>query len=166
MSNVFIYTGEKGVGKSTYLQEIFLQKPNVCGILQPRINGIKYLVDVVSGEKRRLELENQTADEKIVTIGNYIFSEEVFLWGQQKLVDTIETTNELIIIDEIGPLELSGSGLAPVLSELISRSVAKQNKVLLIVRPALIEKVITQYSLHVPIILHHGQGLPIELFDS
>lgn len=159
MSNVFIYTGEKGVGKSTYLQELFLQKPNVCGILQPRINGIKYLVDVVTGEDRKLELDNAMHNEKVVTIGNYIFSEETFLWGQQKLIEAIQSANRLIIIDEIGPLELHGSGLEPVLAEIISKAIALGKKLLLVVRPTLIEKVTARYRLSNPIIIEHGQEL-------
>ena len=166
MSNVVIYTGEKGVGKSTYLQEIFLQKLNVCGILQPRINGIKYLVDVVSGEKRKLELDNQIGDEKVVTIGNYIFSGDTFLWGQQKLNDAIKTSSELIIIDEIGPLELSGSGLEPVLAQMIFKAISWEKKLLLVVRPKLIEKVISKYQLRIPLIIQYGKEFPIELFDS
>jgi len=163
MSNAFIYTGEKGVGKSTYLQEIFLKKPNICGILQPRINGIKCLVDVVTGEHRRLELDNAKRDEKVVTIGNYIFSEETFLWGQQKLIDAIQTSSELIIIDEIGPLELHGFGLEPVLAEIISNAIVLEKELLLVVRPTLIEKIIIQYNLSVPIVFKYGQEFPIEL---
>ena len=161
MSNVFIYTGEKGVGKSTYLQEIFLQKQNVCGILQPRINGIKYLVDVVTGEQRRLELDNAMRDEKVVTIGNYIFSEETFLWGQQKLIDAIQTPSELIIIDEIGPLELHGSGLEPVLAEIISKAITSDKKLLLVVRPNLAEEVREKYNLVNPDVIYYGERIEL-----
>lgn len=163
MNNVFIYTGEKGVGKSTYLQEMFLQKLNVCGILQPRINGIKYLVDVISGEKRKLELQNQTEEEKIVTIGNYIFSEETFLWGQQKLIYAIQSTNRLIIIDEIGPLELSGSGLEPILSEIISTAIAREEKLLIAIRPNLVEEVEEKYGLLNPVIIQYGKRITLHL---
>lgn len=166
MNNVVIYTGEKGVGKSTYLQEFFLQKQNVCGILQPRINNIKYLVDIVSGEKKRLELNKTMLDEKVVTIGNYIFAEETFLWGQQKLNDASQSTNRLIIIDEIGPLELSGSGLEPVLSEIISKAITLEKKLLLVVRPKIIDEVISKYQLLIPTVVQYGKECPIELFTS
>jgi len=163
MSSVFIYTGEKGVGKSTYLQEIFFQKQNVCGILQPRINGIKYLVDVVTGEKRRLELDNKAGEEKVITIGNYIFSEETFLWGKQKLSEAIVTTNNLFIIDEIGPLELAGSGLEPVLSEIIFKGIALMKKLLLVVRPKLVEEVKEKYGLLHPLLILYGEKFPSEI---
>ena len=166
MNNVVIYSGEKGVGKSTYLQEIFLRRLNVCGILQPRIKGVKYLVDVVTGEKRKLELQNQTEEEKIVTIGNYTFSEETFLWGQQKLMEVIKISCELIIIDEIGPLELSGSGLEPVLSEIIFKAITWEKKLLIVVRPKLIEKVISEYQLLIPTVIQYGKEFPTELFES
>ncbi|MDP1995217.1 MAG: nucleoside-triphosphatase [Ignavibacteria bacterium] len=159
MNNVFIYTGEKGVGKSTYLQEIFLRKQNVCGILQPRIKGIKYLVDVVSGEKRKLELENQTEEEKVVTIGNYIFSSEALLWAQQILVDAIQSTNKLILIDEIGPLELRGSGLEPLLSQIISKAITEEKKLILVVRPKLLEDVKEKYGLLNPVVIQYGERI-------
>lgn len=166
MSNVFIYSGEKGVGKSTFLQVMFLQKPNVCGILQPRIKGIKYLVDVVTGDKRKLELQYQTEEEKIITIGNYIFSAETFLWGQQKLVGAIQSPNTLIIIDEIGPLELSGSGLEPVLTEIIFKAITWEKNLLLLVRPKLINIFLEKYNLPSPIIIHHGDKIPNDLFPK
>lgn len=160
MNNVFIYSGEKGVGKSTFLQEMFLQKPNVSGILQPRINGIKYLVDVETGEKRKLELQYQTEEEKIITIGNYIFSAETFLWGQQKLIDAIKSPNRLIIIDEIGPLELSGSGLEPVLTEIISKAISEVKKLILVVRPTLISDVIKKYTIDSSLFIKYGEKIP------
>ncbi len=160
MNNVSIYYGEKGVGKSTFLQEMFLQKPNVCGILQPRINGIKYLVDVATGEKRKLELGNKSDQEKIISIGNFIFSEETFLWGQQKLVDAIQSPNKLIIIDEIGPLELSGSGLEPVLTEIISDAISEVKKMILVVRPTLISDVIKKYTIDSSLFIKYGENIP------
>ncbi|MFA6979302.1 MAG: nucleoside-triphosphatase [Ignavibacteriaceae bacterium] len=159
MNNVVIYTGEKGVGKSAYLQEIFLQKLNVCGILQPRINGIKYLVDVVSGEKRKLELESVALEEKVITIGTYTFSEETFLWGKKKLIEAIASGNNLVIIDEIGPLELRGSGLEPVLFGIIFKAIASEKKLLLVVRPTLVEEVNEKYGLLNPVVIHYGEKL-------
>lgn len=166
MNNVLIYTGEKGVGKSNYLQEIFLQKLNVCGILQPRINGIKYLVDVVSGEKRKLELENQIEEEKDVTIGNYIFSSEALLWAQQILVDAIQSPNRIIIIDELGPLELRGSGLEPLLSQIISKATTEEKRLILVVRPTLIDLIIAKYNLSSPIVIHHGDIIPSDFIHK
>ncbi|MFA4923843.1 MAG: nucleoside-triphosphatase [Ignavibacteriaceae bacterium] len=159
MNDIFIYTGEKGVGKSTSLQEIFLQKQNVCGILQPRINGVKYLVDIVSGEKRRLEIDSHVPEEKVIPIGNYFFLEETFLWGKQKLSEAILTTNNLLIIDEIGPLELNGSGLEPVLSEIIFKGITLKKKLLLVIRPKLVEEVKEKYGILNAIVIHYGEEL-------
>lgn len=165
MNNIFIYTGEKRVGKSTYLQETFLQKQNVCGILQPRINGVKYLVDVVTGGKRRLGLDNHLSDEKVITIGTYVFSEETFLWGKEKLSEATLTTNNLFIIDEIGPLELAGSGLEPVLSEIIFKGIALEKKLLLVIRPKLIEEVKNKYGIINAVVIHYGEKFPSEILE-
>ena len=163
MSEIYIYTGEKGIGKSTLLQKLFLKKENVCGIIQPRSEGIKYLVDIESGEKRKLELDAKESEAGTISIGNYLFSEETFLWGQQKLNDAVTSTNKLLIVDEIGPLELRGSGLEPDLTKIISSSIDLKIKLLLVVRPALIELVIANYNLLSPIIIRHGTKIPSDL---
>jgi len=162
MTNIFIYTGEKGVGKSTFLSENFLRKPDVCGILQPRLNGKKYLVDIVSGEKKKLELAEQIGDKKVLRIGNYVFSEETFLWGKQKLSEAIASVNKLLIIDEIGPLELRGCGLEPVLSGVISEAITFQKKLILVVRQKLVEEVKEKYGLVDPVVIHYGEKFPLE----
>ncbi|MFA6596339.1 MAG: nucleoside-triphosphatase [Ignavibacteriaceae bacterium] len=165
MSDVFIYTGEKGIGKSTYIQERFLQKPGVCGILQPRIDGIKYLVDVVSGEKKRLELDPLHPQEEVITIGNYAFSKEIFRWGRQKLSEAASSANNLLIVDEIGPLELSSTGLEPELTMVIQSGLNSGKNLLLVVRPKLIEEVKEKYGLTNPVVISYGEQfhLGIEL---
>ncbi|PIP78012.1 MAG: hypothetical protein COW85_05950 [Ignavibacteria bacterium CG22_combo_CG10-13_8_21_14_all_37_15] len=162
MNSVILYTGEKGVGKSTYLQELFLLKPNVCGILQPRIKGIKFLVDIESAEKRRLELDSNSPMENVITIGDYLFSRDTFLWGTQKLTEAIMRANGLLIIDELGPLELSGAGLEPLLSEIITKSIVQKKNLLLVVRPTLIQQVIAIYGLPSPLIVWYGEKIPVE----
>jgi len=163
MSEIYIYTGEKGIGKSTLLQKLFLKKENVGGILQPRLDGIKYLVDIESGEKRKLELDENESGAETISIGSYLFSAETFLWGQQKLNDAFTSTNRLLIVDEIGPLELNGSGLEPALTKIISSSIDLKIKLLLVVRPKLIEQVVLNYNLNSPIVFHHGENFPQRL---
>jgi len=162
MSSVFIYTGEKGIGKSSFLQGKFLLKPNVGGILQPRINGVKYLLDVVTGQRKKLELEHETSEGKVIVIGNYVFSEAAFRWGKEILSNANSSMNKLIIVDEIGPLEMRGSGLEPVLSGIITNGITLNQKFILVVRPALIESVIAAYHLITPVILQHGDNIPFD----
>jgi len=161
MNNIFIYTGEKGVGKSTHLSQTFLHRENACGILQPRLEGIKFLVDIKSKEKRKLELDKPAADEKVITIGNYLFSKETFQWGQQKLSEAVATEGKLLIIDEIGPLELDGSGLEPILSGVISKGISLEKILLLVVRPKLVEEVKEKYGLLKPVVINYGEMIPI-----
>ena len=121
---------------------------------------------MISGEKRKLELENQTEEEKVVTIGNYIFSSEALLWAQQILVDALQSPNRLIIIDEIGPLELRSSGLEPVLTEIISEAIAEEKKLILVVRPTLIDLIIAKYNLSSTVVIHHGEIFPSNLIHK
>jgi len=157
MSEVVVFTGEKGIGKSAHLQKLFGEKKNFCGILQPRISGVKYLFDITSAESRRLELEEIFSDEVVISIGKYHFSRAVFNWGNEKLLQAVASANQNIIIDEIGPLELSGEGLEPILSEVMRNGLSLRKNFLLVVRPVLVEQVILKYRLPNSEVIRYGE---------
>ena len=51
------------------------------------------------------------------------------------------------MIDEIGPLELNGDGLEPVISEIVNWLDTFEGKLVLVVRDKLINDVIKKYKL-------------------
>jgi len=157
MGKIIIYSGEKGIGKSSYLKKSFGKHLGVEGILQPRMDGIKYLENLSSGEYRQLELHNEFHSPGNVRIGDYIFSEAVFKWGRDTLLNCFLLNPSFLIIDEIGPLELAGSGLEPALSKLLILLKESETKALLVVRPALIERVIDIYKLEDVRLIHFGE---------
>jgi nucleoside-triphosphatase THEP1 len=78
--------------------------------------------------------------------GRYSFDAVVFSWVMGRLREAISQGCGLLIVDEIGPLELEleqGRGLAPLLSEL---SASGLPPLLLVVRPELVERL--QKRLH------------------
>jgi nucleoside-triphosphatase THEP1 len=69
----------------------------------------------------------------------YSFDADVFSWVVARLRRAISQGCDLLIVDEIGPLELEqGRGLAPILSDL---SAGGRPSLLLVVRPELAEQV-------------------------
>jgi nucleoside-triphosphatase THEP1 len=61
-----------------------------------------------------------------VQVGPYTFDAAVLAWANQVLADAIATRPDLLVVDEIGPLELErGRGLAPVLSPLAAGRVPR-----------------------------------------
>ncbi|MCG2770012.1 MAG: nucleoside-triphosphatase, partial [Anaerolineae bacterium] len=70
--------------------------------------------------------------------GRYVFDADVMAWSLSGLRRALKGKYDLVLIDEIGPLELlRGEGLAPVLGDL--RDLCEEPHVLIVVREALAE---------------------------
>lgn len=107
-------TGPVRSGKTTALAGRIAAEPEAyCGLLAPvDAEGVRWLCDVVSGERRRLTCRSDAPDA--VAVGRFHFHGEVFGWGRAVLVGHYEAYPErVLVIDELGKLELRGEGLAP-----------------------------------------------------
>ena len=144
MNKILIYSGQIKSGKTTTLHEWAKEQNNIDGILAPVINNKRHLLRIMTNEKKLLEQNDFT--DKIINIGKYYFSQSVFEWGQNQLLDSFNCKNEYIIIDEIGPLELRGEGLEPAVSKIISDKL-NSKKIILVVREKLVDEVIKHYKL-------------------
>lgn len=109
---IMIVTGEIGGGKTTWcaalIEHVRAGGFRAAGLLCPGVfkDGRKVAVDVVdlvSQEKRRLAARNAVYDTSSPT-PNWKFDSAVLAWGNQVLA-AIEQT-DLLLIDELGPLEL------------------------------------------------------------
>lgn len=109
--NTIILTGERGVGKTTICQKtvaLAQSKSYVChGILTLSLpNGERDVVDVGSGGKRRLTVGPDA--EQVVVQGRFRFDPETLAWGNQVLSRAHDC--QLLVIDELGPLEVERGG--------------------------------------------------------
>ncbi len=147
---ILIITGEKNSGKSSKADEIvkFLQKSgkNVQGIISIGIfsgndktgyNAVDIstgktfqLASVLSGEKFRLQQ------------GKYYFNQDVFNLLNETL--NRESTGDIIILDEVGYLELNEEGFYSSIENFLKKF---KGKIILIVRESLLENTIDKFKI-------------------
>ena len=144
MNSIRILTGEIKTGKTTRLMQWAASQKNIDGIFQPVIDDKRFVYHIGSRTLKPLET-SQTAN--VTSIGKYNFSNETFAWSQKILSDCAAKNLDWIIVDEIGPLELEGKGLEPVVSKLFFEKEKIQAQILCVVRDSILEKFIEHYGL-------------------
>jgi nucleoside-triphosphatase THEP1 len=149
-NRIFIITGSVGEGKTTQVQKIVerLKDQNISigGILSPRIveNGTTTGYDIVDiSTNERTAFLRKTSDEELPRIGSYSILSEGIKKGTTALKNS-QDTNQVIVIDEVGRLELNNGGW----SENINHLLRDSNRNLIIsVRDRFIEEVIDKWYL-------------------
>ena len=135
-----LITGLRGSGKTTYCAEIASLAINygfsVGGILCPAVIegknkvGIDQL-NISTGEQRRLGVRSYQSSDN--TVGGWCMDETVIAWGNQIIASLEE---DIIIIDELGPLELEhGYGYQEALNLLDEE---RYDITFVVVRPSLL----------------------------
>jgi len=139
-----VLTGPIGIGKTTLCQRLaeLLQGRGLTpgGILAPAVvdsysnkTGIR-LRRVDTGEERLLAVAE--GDLGGPRTGCYSFAAEVFEWGMSVTRQALSGDADVVLVDEIGPLELlRNQGLAPLLEELVG---IETPHVLVVVREGLL----------------------------
>lgn len=142
-------TGPRGSGKTSLALEVF-RLAGVAGLSagglvtvggrrpDGRPSGLSTL-DLRSGESRPLAWRPEGAPEAAL-----VFSAEAFAWGIGRFLDAAGLSPSLLILDEIGPLELHGrGGWAPLLPRLSQLAAWSRATVLLTTRQGLEEELET-----------------------
>lgn len=157
--NLWIVTGPSESGKTTFCQEalqaVRIAGWDAAGLLSPAIfkDGIKeciYAEDIRSGKKRLLasaRLQTQTD----LVFGDWFFNRKTLKWGNQVLQSSVPC--DLLIIDELGPLEFNlATGWMDAFDVIHT---ARYNLALVVVRPELLEP--ANNILH-PVYIIHMDG--------
>jgi len=106
-------TGERGAGKTTFCRALaklaHIIGWDVAGLLSPAVfeNGLKTGIlteDLRTGESHRLASVSRQSPEDI-PLGKWYFDPQTLAWGNYVLASSPPC--ELLIIDELGPLELT-----------------------------------------------------------
>jgi nucleoside-triphosphatase len=145
MEKIYILSGAVHTGKTTQLMHWASTQKNIDGIFQPVIDEKRFIYHIASGSLIMLETE-ETSD--VTTIGKYKFSNKIFEWANSILLDCMNKKLDWIVIDEIGPLELDGKALEPVVSLLISSRNKINAKLICVVRTEMLTKFIEHYQLN------------------
>jgi iron complex transport system ATP-binding protein len=114
---LLLITGLSGIGKTTWCNQLVQharqQGKSVKGLLSPAVfeNGRKTAIDLVNletGERRQLATLRSDRSARLVTT-QWQFDPDMVNWGNDILHDL--SGGDLLIIDELGPLEfLRGEG--------------------------------------------------------
>jgi nucleoside-triphosphatase THEP1 len=150
-TQVVIITGEIHQGKTTFAQKIVAdlleQKIRIAGFFSVGLNenGIRTgfnLVDI--GSSRQIELCSDKKNEKRLKFGRYYFNSDAISLGNEILNSNNLSDKQLIVIDEVGHLELNGQGWSNAI-ENITRIITTPQ--LWIVRKSLVQKISRRWNI-------------------
>jgi nucleoside-triphosphatase THEP1 len=153
---IFIISGSKCEGKTTFTKRITdeMKKNNipVGGILAERVieNSVTTgydLVDIATGRKQIFLREGE--EKWAEKIGKFSINPEGLKFGASILDPENMRSKKLVVIDEVGMLELSDKGWSDCLNKLIN---AAENNILLTIRDIYAEEAVTKWGLTDPVI--------------
>jgi iron complex transport system ATP-binding protein len=119
--------GDRGQGKTSACQRLAerarARELSVGGIVAPAVHEagefVGYdLVDLASTRSARLAT---VGDAGVENVGRFQFLAEGLALGRSALEQAAQTAHQLVIVDEVGPLELGGAGWARQLDVLAGR---------------------------------------------
>jgi nucleoside-triphosphatase THEP1 len=149
---VFIVAGDRGSGKTTLLSRavdlLRTAGERPAGILAPAVRAGEErsgydLLDVTTGDIRTLC--RRDLPDRGVSAGPFHFDPDAIRAGRGILTRAVEERAGVILIDEVGRLELDGGGWAPALDTLLRTF---GGNLLLTVRPSLVERVIERWHMY------------------
>ena len=147
-SKVYILTGEKQSGKSTLLEHWVKSNPNVQGFITlDQIDGIRYIINLASNII--IPYGSKKHDASAIAIGNWYLNKAGFQVGIDIITNYDIKRGGVLIIDEIGNLEMKGEGYSEALLGLMKKlnSIESEMTMLLVVRSSLVDEVIDYYDI-------------------
>ena len=158
---VFIIAGSVGQGKTTFLINVLSELKNwdikTGGFYSPRLmennetTGYD-IVDISTGEREGFL--RKTEDPGLKSIGKYQLFQDGLNKGITALKESNNLNSSIVVIDEIGNLELEGKGWASSLDALIH---ASDHHILMVVRENFVEKVVARWHLKQSNVLNISQ---------
>ncbi|MEZ4910499.1 MAG: nucleoside-triphosphatase [Saprospiraceae bacterium] len=145
---IVIFSSPIHTGKSSTLEKFSSNRQDISGILCPEVEGKKAVKFLPQSDYIFLETTNTRAENTII-VGNYKFDASV-MQQISEFISIIEIEKwNIIIIDEIGKLELMDRGYEPGLSYFLKnfKESKFQTLLILVVRDSLVRDVIEKYKI-------------------
>jgi nucleoside-triphosphatase THEP1 len=155
MKKIYILRGEKNQGKSSILNGLFKNREGYDGIVCMRGEADLRNFVQLSGEESWLMQGSENDTGPWLDVGRFRFSAEAFRRAENYLrISAKKKDVRVLIIDEIGPLELRKQGFYQVAMELIHMESGPE--ILLVVRNELVEQVINLFDIPEAIVMFCG----------
>jgi molybdopterin-guanine dinucleotide biosynthesis protein A len=149
-----LVVGESGSGKTSWCRKYIDQRrkagSTVGGILSPAIEKKGQRVgsnalDLLTGQEIPFaRLLRYSSFKEGEVVGDYNISRDGILFACDAIERAVESRCEMVVIDEVGPLELGGKGLMPAVELAVYSAV----NVLIVVRSSLKEALQKRFSGH------------------
>jgi nucleoside-triphosphatase THEP1 len=148
---IIIITGEIRQGKTTFVKQIIndLLKQNIqiAGFLSTGSyeNGVRKGFNLFNiATSSQVELCTKEVHEDWLNYGPYYFNPEGIKFGLEILGSENISGKQLVVIDEIGPIELNDKGWSSEIEKITSSFVIPQ---LWVVRKSLVKKIIRKWNI-------------------
>ena len=122
-------------GKTTRLAAWAATQPHAAGLLMPDAPAGRLFRDVATGAE--WPTAAPVADANPLVVGRFNFSRTAFAQAETALLAAANPATRWLLVDEVGPLELRGEGLAPALRQVLALAPAAGYDVVLVVREGL-----------------------------
>jgi iron complex transport system ATP-binding protein len=163
---VFIVTGGINQGKTSFARQIaeILRNRGIIirglftlGNTNNSSRSAYYIKDISTGSEA--ELCSTTPDSNRLAYGRFYFNEKTILYGREILTSSIDNSPGLVVIDEIGPLEINDEGWAPAIERLVVCNASPQ---LWVVRERLVKPIMRKWNVGDIIVININEDSPEE----
>jgi len=149
-TKIFILTGNQGSGKTTFIKnllELIGDSYTTGGILsfgtwENNKRSSFYLKDLMTGKSELLCDTNNSANS--IPFRHFFFKPTGFNFGRLAIENALHTGTNILVVDEIGPLEMEGKGWASSVNKILHSSC---KVIILTIRRSLVKDIIARWSL-------------------
>ncbi|MFV0266397.1 MAG: nucleoside-triphosphatase [Draconibacterium sp.] len=167
LPSVFVITGAVGAGKTTILKKLLaaLQEKQipVAGFYSERLMQENETVgyDLVNAAtKERIDFLRVAKEPSLRGVGKYAINHPAFHWGERLLQ---EADHQVMLVDEVGKLEIKGEGWGRALTERIRK---QENHLVLSFRKDLLDDLIHKFELTKAVVLDVETTPEKEIIDA
>ncbi|MBN2668227.1 MAG: hypothetical protein JXR60_03275 [Bacteroidales bacterium] len=164
---IFIVYGGIESGKTSFLLELSnllkFEEKSVAGFISPRViedgRTVAYrVVDIKNGHSQLLMHQKEAEIiEPLLKIGKYYVEKRAFDWAESLLHRAISDNIDLVMIDEVGRLELKEEGWFNAINLLMKSNV---KVMVLAVRDEFVKDVIGKFKIKNPVLIDIYKTIP------